>query len=209
MPIGLLGKKLGMGQVFDEKGTLIPVTLIQAGPCAIVEKRTTDRDGYVAVQLGFDEKPDRKRTLNSPDRGRFAKAGVKPRRYVREFRVEDNAAYEVGQELDVKIFEKGELVDVTGTSKGRGFAGPHQRHGSTPGPVSHGSMYHNRPGSNGGSSQPARTFPGKKMAGHMGDVRVTVKNLTIVGVDPDKNILLVRGSVPGANRGYVMIKKSK
>lgn len=205
MAIGLLGRKIGMGQVFDEKGTLIPVTLIEAGPCPVIEKRVKDRDGYAAIQLGFGERPER--LANKPDLGRFAKAGAKPQRFVREFRGEDTQTYEVGQTVSVGLFNAGDKVDIVGTSKGRGFASGRKRHGLKPGPESHGSMYHNRPGSNGGSSAPARTFPGRKLAGHMGDSRVTVKNLVIVKTDAERNIIMVRGSVPGANTGYLMIRK--
>lgn len=205
MPIGILGKKLGMSQVFDESGSLIPVTLIQAGPCPVLATRNVEKDGYSAVQLGFEEKPER--LVNKPDLGRFKKAGAKPQRIVREFRVDDPQQYEVGKDVSVGIFAPGERVDVTGTSKGRGYIGPKKRHHATPGPVTHGSMYHNRPGSNGGSSQPARTFPGKTMAGHMGDEKVTVKNLKIVKTDADKNLIYVLGSIPGTNSGYVTIRK--
>lgn len=205
MPIGILGKKLGMSQVFDESGSLIPVTLIQAGPCPVLATRNVEKDGYSAVQLGFEEKPER--LVNKPDLGRFKKAGAKPQRIVREFRVDDPQQYEVGKDVSVGIFAAGERVDVTGTSKGRGFIGPKKRHHATPGPETHGSMYHNRPGSNGGSSQPARTFPGKTMAGHMGDEKVTVKNLKIVKTDADKNLIYVLGSIPGTNSGYVTIRK--
>ncbi|MDX2177801.1 MAG: 50S ribosomal protein L3 [Candidatus Sumerlaeia bacterium] len=205
MAIGILGKKLGMSQMFDENGSLIPVTLIQAGPCPVLEKRVKDRDGYTAVQLGFDEQKASR--VNKPDAGRFAKAGAAPQRFVREFRGDGAAALEVGQSVDVNIFAAGEKVDITGTSRGRGFAGPRKRHHLTPGPVTHGSMYHNRVGSNGGSSFPSRTFPGKKMSGHMGDSRVTVKKLTVVKTDPENNLLIVKGSVPGSPDGYVMVHK--
>lgn len=205
MPIGLLGKKLGMGQVFDEKGARIPVTVIQAGPCPVIEKRIKERDGYTAVQLGFDEKPER--VTNGPDLGRFEKAGTKPQRYVREFRGDDTQHLEVGQTVSVAIFADGEIVDVTGTSKGRGHASLRKRHHSKPGPKSHGSMYHNRPGSMGGSSNPSRTFKGKPLSGHMGVERVTVKNLRIVKCDPERNLIFVKGSIPGSASGYVMIRK--
>ncbi len=206
MAIGLLGKKIGMGQVFDDKGTLIPVTLIQAGPCPVIEKRVKDRDGYAAIQLGFDDRPERLAT--KPALGQFKKAGVSPKRFIREFRGEDTQTYEVGQTLNVEVFKAGDHVDVTGTSKGRGFASGRKRHKLKPGPESHGSMYHNRPGSNGGSSAPSRTFPGRKLAGHMGDTRVTIKNLVIVKTDAERNLLMVRGSIPGTNTGYVMIRKT-
>jgi large subunit ribosomal protein L3 len=205
MAIGLLGKKIGMGQIFDEKGTLIPVTLIQAGPCPVIEKRLKTRDGYEAIQLGFEEKPER--LVNKPDLGRFKKAGVSAQRFVREFRGDDTLSFEVGQTLSVDLFNAGDRIDIVGTSKGRGFASGRKRHGLKPGPEGHGSMYHNRPGSNGGSSFPARTFPGRKLAGHMGNARVTVKNLTVVKTDAERNLLFVKGSIPGANTGYVMIRK--
>lgn len=205
MPLGLLGKKIGMTQLFDEKGAIIPVTLVEAGPCAVIQKRTSESDGYNAVQIGFDAKPER--NVNKADAGHFKKAGVAPVRFVREIRGEETSSYEVGQTISVTIFEAGERVDVIGTTKGRGFTSVRKRHGSKPGPKSHGSMYHNRPGSNGGSSEPARTFPGKPLAGHDGTLRVTAKNLMIVRADADKNILIIRGSIPGANGGYVIIRK--
>lgn len=205
MPLGLLGKKLGMTQVFDESGAVIPVTVIEAGPCAVVAKRSKEANGYTAVQLGFDPKPAR--LVNKPDAGHFKAAGVDPVRIVREFRGDETATLEVGQAVNVEIFAAGDRVDVCGTSKGRGFTGVHKRHGSRPGPKSHGSMYHNRPGSNGGSSEPARTFKAKPLAGHHGHSRVTTKNLKVVKTDPARNLILIKGSVPGANGGYVIIRK--
>lgn len=205
MPLGLLGKKLGMTQVFDESGAVIPVTVIEAGPCAVVAKRSEEANGYTAVQLGFDAKPAR--LVNKPDTGHFKAAGVEPVRIVREFRGDETATLEIGQAVNVEIFAAGDRVDVCGTSKGRGFTGVHKRHGSRPGPKSHGSMYHNRPGSNGGSSEPARTFKGKPLAGHHGHSRVTTKNLKVVKTDPARNLILIKGSVPGANGGYVIIRK--
>jgi large subunit ribosomal protein L3 len=196
-----------MTQLFDEKGAIIPVTLIEAGPCPVIQKRTAEANGYDAVQIGFDPKPERR--VNKPDAGNFAKAGVEPVRFVREIRGEETSALEVGQKLSVEIFEEGETVDVIGTSKGRGFASVRKRHGSKPGPKSHGSMYHNRPGSMGGSSEPARTFPGKPSAGHYGVERITIKNIKIVKTDAARNLIIVRGSIPGANGGYVIIRKGK
>ncbi len=207
MPLGLLGKKLGMTQVFDEKGAVIPVTLIEAGPCPVVCKRTVEDDGYAAVQIGYDAKPERK--VNKPEAGHYAKAGVAPVRFVREIRGDETAELEVGQNLSVEIFEEGEKVSISGTSKGRGFAGVLKRHNSHPGPNSHGSMYHNGPGSMGGASDPSRVFKGKKLPGHYGSERVTVKNLKIVKADAARNLLLIKGSVPGANGGYVIIRKAK
>lgn len=207
MPLGLLGKKIGMTQLFDEKGAIIPVTVIEAGPCPIIQKRTADDDGYNAVQIGFDPKPER--SVIRPEAGHFRKAGVSPVRVVREIRGDETAELQVGESLSVSIFEEGEKVDVIGTSKGRGFTSVRKRHGSKPGPKSHGSMYINRPGSNGGSSEPARTFPGKPLAGHHGDTRITARNLRIVKTDAARNLILVRGSIPGANGGYVIIRKGR
>lgn len=204
MTLGLLGKKLGMTQIFDESGALIPVTLILAGPNYVVQKREIERDGYEAVQLGFDERPER--TTNKPTLGASKKAGVPPCYIKREFRG-PAPDLQVGQKVGVDLFEDGEIVDVIGTSKGRGFQGTIRRFHTARGPESHGSMYHRRPGSGGASSYPSRTWKGKKMPGHMGAGRITVKNLVIVKRDAEKNILFVRGSVPGATNGYVMVRK--
>lgn len=207
MPLGLLGKKIGMTQLFDEKGTLIPVTVIEAGPCPVVQKRTQDTHGYQAVQLGFETKPER--LVSKPEAGHFAKAGtaVKVTRVVREIRGEETSSLEVGQTLNVSMFEAGERVDVIGTSKGRGFTSVRKRHGTKPGPKSHGSMYHNRPGSMGRPSKPGGTYKGKPSAGHHGDSQVTTRGLKIVRTDAERNLILVKGSVPGANGGYVLIRK--
>lgn len=205
MALGILGKKIGMTQIFDDKGILVPVTVVLAGPCPVVQKKVAEKDGYQAVQIGFDEKPER--LVNKPDAGHAAKASVKPCRILREFRGEETATLEVGQTVDVGIFADGERVDVVGTSKGRGFTSMIKRHNSKPGPASHGSMYHNRPGSNGGSSFPARTFKGKPLAGRHGGSRVTTQNIQIVKRDTEKNLLFVRGAVPGADNGYVLVRK--
>ena len=207
MPLGLLGRKLGMTQLFDEKGTIIPVTLIEAGPCPVIQKRTADSDGYDAVQIGFDPKPER--STNKPMMGHFQKAGVAPVRFVRELRGEETAKLNVGESLNVELFEAGEKVTVIGTSKGRGFAGSIKRHGTHPGPKSHGSMYHRRPGSMGASSDPSRVYPGKKNSGQYGCERVTVKNLKVIKTDTERNIIIVKGSIPGANGTYVMVRKGK
>jgi large subunit ribosomal protein L3 len=207
MALGLLGKKIGMTQIFDEKGAIIPVTLIEAGPCPVIQKRTVESDGYNAVQIGFDSKPERSST--KPELGHFAKSGSPVMRFVRELRGDETSGLEVGSKLSLEIFEEGETVDVIGTSKGRGFTSVRKRHGSKPGPKSHGSMYHNRPGSMGGSSDPSRTFPGKPSAGHDGDLRITMKNIKIVKKDADRNLIIVRGSIPGANGNYVLIRKGK
>ncbi|MCX7050246.1 MAG: 50S ribosomal protein L3 [Candidatus Sumerlaeota bacterium] len=210
MPIGLLGKKVGMSQMFDDRGTLCPVTLIQAGPCPILQIKSEATDEYTAVQLGFDAKPESR--ANKAEVGHLKKARVaaptlSPVRVKREFRVEGLEGFDVGGTLDVTLFAAGERVDVIGTSKGRGFAGSIKRHHTRRGPETHGSMYHRRVGSMGASSYPSRTFKGKKMGGHMGVERVTTKNVLVVLVDKEKNLLAVRGSVPGHNNAYVMIRK--
>ncbi len=208
MAKGILGKKLGMTQIFSEDGALVPVTVIEAGPCTVVQKKTVDSDGYNAVQLGFGEK--RERLFNKPAKGHFAKAGLKPRRYLREFRVNDNdelAQGNVGDEIKAAIFAAGDKVDVTGTSRGKGFAGPIKRHGFSRGPMSHGSHYHRGPGSL-GSIDPMRVFKGKKMAGRKGNERKTIQGLEVVKVDTDRNLLLIKGSVPGAKGTLVVVRES-
>ena len=207
MPIGLLGKKLGMTRIHDESGMIIPVTVIQAGPCSILQVKNKDRDGYEALQLGFDARPEG--GVNKPMMGHFKASGSKPVRFVREFRTEASAEYEQGQVLDLGLFEVGEKVDVVGQSKGRGFAGSIKRHHNSSGPMSHGSMYHRRPGSLGQSSDPSRVYKNKPQPGQMGNERVMTQNLTIMELDKGRNLILVRGSVPGAPNGYVMIQKSK
>ncbi|WAM34642.1 50S ribosomal protein L3 [Caldicellulosiruptor morganii] len=206
MTKGILGKKIGMTQVFDETGKVIPVTVIEAGPCVVVRKKTVEKDGYSAIQVGFEDIKENK--LNKPLKGHFAKHGVKPKRYLRELRLKDADKYEVGQEIRVDIFSPGERVDVTGISKAKGFQGVIKRHGQQRGPMSHGSMYHRRVGSMGSNTFPARTFPGKKMPGRMGGERVTVLNLQVVKVDPERNLLLVKGSVPGNKNSLLIIRDS-
>ncbi|TDA68595.1 MAG: 50S ribosomal protein L3 [Clostridia bacterium] len=202
---GILGKKLGMMEIFDEAGEAVPVTVIEAGPCPVVQKKTTEADGYNALQLGFgDQKPGR---LNKPQAGHLAKNKVRPVRYLREIRVDDPDAYQVGQEIRVDIFQSGERVDVTGTSKGRGFTGGIQRHGFHRGPMHHGSKYHRRPGSL-GAKGPARVFKGRKLPGRAGGERVTVQSLRVVRVDPERNLLLVEGSVPGIRNSLLIIKQA-
>lgn len=205
MPKGILGKKIGMTQIFSEKGLAIPVTVIEAGPCVVVQKKTVESDGYQAIQLGFGEK--RERLFNKPIKGHYAKNNIRPRRYLREIRVEDVDAYQVGQEIKADIFAAGEKVDVVGTSKGRGFAGGIKRHGFHRGPMSHGSKYHRRPGSL-GAKGPARVFKGRKLPGHYGAERVTVQNLEVVKVDADRNLLAVKGAIPGPKGGLVLVKPS-
>jgi large subunit ribosomal protein L3 len=196
-----------MTQVFDEAGKAVPVTVIQAGPCIVVNIRTPERDGYAALQLGHEEV--RESRLNRPLRGQFEKGKVKPQRFLREIRVEatDLTEFAVGQEIKVDIFNAGDYVDVRGTSKGKGFAGGIKRHGMHRGPMQHGSKYHRRPGSL-GAKGPARVFKGRKLPGRMGGETVSVKNLKIVKVDTGRNLLLLRGAVPGARSGLILIRAS-
>ena len=203
---GLLAKKIGMTQVFTEKGELLPVTVLEAGPCVVIALRAVQKDGYGAVQLGFGEAKEKK--LTKPTAGHFKKAGVAAHRHVREIRLKADApAYEVGQALKADLFSAGELVDVTGTTKGKGFSGQHKRHHFGRGPVTHGSHNIRQPGSV-GSVDAARTWKGVKMAGQMGNARVTQHGLTVVKVDLERNLLMVRGAVPGPKNGIVMLKES-
>jgi large subunit ribosomal protein L3 len=203
--IGLIGKKRGMTQIFDEKGDVIPVTVIEAGPCTVTELRGKEHHGYSAVQLGFGAvKANR---LTKPAQGQFSKRNLTPTRHVREFRVEDTSGLEVGQSLTVTIFEKGRHVDVLGVTKGRGFAGVVKRHKFVAGHASHGPTAGKQPGSIGSSAYPSRVLKGKRLPGRMGGVNLTVKNLEVVGVDPEQNVLLVRGAVPGPPNGLVVVKK--
>jgi len=199
---GILGKKIGMTQVFTEDGRLIPVTLIEAGPCRVVQVREAGRDGYTACQLGFDM-IRKEKNVTRPLMGHFKKASVPPFRFLREIRME---GLKEGDEVRVDIFSKGERVSVTGTSKGKGFQGVMKRHNYKGGPGSHGSMFNRAPGSIGSSSFPSRVWKNKGLPGHMGNRRVTVKNLEVVGVKSEQNLLLVRGAVPGANGGYLIIR---
>lgn len=205
MPKGILGRKIGMTQIFTDKGLAIPVTVIEAGPCVVVQKRTPEKDGYKAIQIGFGEK--RERLFTKPLKGHFDKSGVRPLRYLRELRVDDPGAYEVGQEIKADIFALGEKVDVVGTSKGKGFAGGIKRHGFHRGPMAHGSKYHRRPGSL-GAKGPARVYKGRKLPGHMGAERVTVANLEVIRVDGDRNLLAIKGAIPGPKGGLVLVKPS-
>jgi len=200
--VGIIGKKIGMSQVFDGR-ELIPVTVIQAGPCKVVQKKTMEKDGYEAVQLAFEEEKKKGRVTKAIA-GHFKKSGSTPHRFLREFSM---AGYEQGQDVKVDIFKKGELIAVSGVSKGKGFAGVMKRHNFAGGPGGHGSMFNRRPGSIGASAYPSRVWPGKKLPGHMGDVTVTVKNLKIVEVRPEQNLLFVRGAVPGGENALVLITK--
>ena len=202
----ILGKKVGMTQIFDENGVVIPVTVIEAGPCSVVQVKTVETDGYNAVQMGFGAVKEKK--VNKPSKGHFAKAGVKAVKNLREFRLEDISSVKAGDEIKVDSFVEGDCVDIQGTTKGKGFQGVIKRHGQSRGPMGHGSMYHRRPGSMGSTSTPGRVFKGKKLPGHMGVTTVTIQNLKIVKVDTDKNVILVKGSVPGNKYSVLKISKS-
>ena len=206
MKKAILTTKVGMTQIFNEDGVLTPVTVLQAGPCVVTQVKTVENDGYSAVQVGFGE--IREKLLNKPQKGHFAKAGVEPKRYVREFRLEDAESYTVGQEIKADVFVAGDKIDATAKSKGKGFQGAIKRHGQSRGPMAHGSKYHRHAGSNGSATTPGRVFKGKHMPGHMGAVRVTVQNLEVVRVDAEQNLLLVKGAVPGPKKSLVMIKAS-
>ena len=206
MKKAILGLKVGMTQIFDKAGKAVPVTVIAANPNIVVQKKTVENDGYSAIQVGFDDKAEKK--VTKPIKGHFAKAKVATKRYLREFRLEDAAAYEVGQEIKADVFAEGDKVDVSGVSKGKGFAGSIKRHNFHRGPMGHGSKYHRQSGSMGASSDPSRTIPGKKLPGHMGAENTTVQNLEIVKVDLDKNVILVKGAVPGIRGSLVMIKNT-
>ena len=206
MKKGIIGKKIGMTQIFDEKGNVIPVTVIEATPNIVAQVKTVETDGYNSIQLGYGEVKDK--YINKPEKGHFAKAGLTAKKHLREFRVEDVENYKVGDEVKADIFEAGEKIDVQGTTKGKGFQGVIKRHGQHRGPMGHGSMYHRRPGSMGSTSTPGRVFKGKKLPGHMGRVTVTIQNLDVVRVDMDKNVILVKGSVPGAKGAILKIKSA-
>lgn len=210
MKKGIVGRKLGMTQVFDDAGRAIPVTVVEAGPCIVVQKKTVESDGYNAVQVGFGAVAEKR--VNRPIKGHFARANVKPLRVLRELRLESVDGIEVGQALRVDVFERGELVDVTGTSIGKGFAGGIKRHNFRRGPMAHGSKYHRRVGSmaTGGrmSGGGGRVFKGRRMPGRLGGERVTVQGLRVVRVDPERNLILIQGSVPGPRGAVVLIKNS-
>ena len=206
MKKAILGKKIGMTQIFTEDGVLIPVSVIQAGPCAVVRKKTEEVDGYSAVQVGFEDKKASR--TNKPEKGHFAKANVPVKKYLKEFKLDNAAELNVGDELTVSQFTGGELVDVTGTSKGHGYAGAIKRWGTHRGPMTHGSHYHRGPGSLGACSDPSRVFKGKKMPGHYGVDKVTIQNLDLVKIDEERNLLLVKGSIPGPKGGLVVVKNA-
>ena len=204
MKKAILAKKVGMTQIFNEAGELVPVTVLQAGPCVVTQVKTVENDGYDAVQVGFED--IREKLVNKPVKGMFDKAGVSYKRYVREFKLEGECA--VKDEIKAEIFEAGDKVDATAIAKGKGFQGAIKRHGQSRGPMAHGSKYHRHAGSNGACSSPSKVFKGKRMPGHMGGKKVTTQNLEIVRVDAEKNLLLVKGAVPGPKKALVTIKES-
>ena len=222
MKKAILATKVGMTQIFNEDGVLTPVTVLQAGPCVVTQIKTVENDGYSAVQVGFGEAKEKvvskdvtgKKVIRHPhgvkkaQQKHFAKAGVESKKYLREFKFENASEYSLAQEIKADIFAAGDKVDVTGRSKGKGFQGAIKRHGQSRGPMAHGSKYHRHAGSNGACSDPSRVFKGKKMAGHMGDEKVTVQNLEIVRVDVENNVILVKGAVPGAKKSLIVIKES-
>jgi len=202
---GILGKKIGMTQIFSENGDVIPVTVIEAQPNVVLQKKTVETDGYEAIQLGVEDKKESRAT--KPEIGHAQKAGTKPKRFIKEIRGVNTEEYEVGQEIKVDIFSEGEKVDVIGISKGKGFQGVIKRHNQSRGPMSHGSRYHRKPGSM-GSIDPAHVFKGKKLPGRMGGKRTTIQNLEIVKVDAERNLLLIKGNVPGPKKSYVTIRSA-
>lgn len=206
MKKAIIGKKIGMTQIFDENGKVVPVTVVEAGPCVVVQKKTVEKDGYEAIQVGFGD--IREKLVNKPRQGQFAKAGVSLRRTLKEFRLDNAAEYEVGQEITAEVFAAGDKVDVSGVSKGKGFQGTIKRWNAQRGPMSHGSKFHRAPGSMGASSDPSRTFKNKKMPGHMGVENKTVLNLEVVKVIADKNLILIKGGIPGPNKGTVVIRNT-
>lgn len=222
MKKAILATKVGMTQIFGEDGTLTPVTVLQAGPCAVTQIKTVENDGYSAVQVGFVDKKDRivnkdksgkkevihRHGVNKALKGHFEKAGVSSKRYVRELKLDNAEEYTLGSEIKADIFETGDRVDATAISKGKGFQGAIKRHGQHRGPMTHGSKFHRHQGSNGACSSPSKVFKGKGMPGHMGCVRVTVQNLTVVRVDAEKNLILVKGAVPGPRKALVTIKET-
>ena len=206
MKKGIIGKKIGMTQIFDEKGNVIPVTVIETAGNIVAQIKTIDCDGYEAIQLGYGEIKDKH--INKPEAGHFAKAKLANKKHLREFKVDSIENYKVGDEVKADIFVAGEKVDIQGTSKGKGFQGVIKRHGQHRGPMGHGSMYHRRPGSMGACATPGRVFKGKKLPGHMGRVTITIQNLEVIRVDMDKNVILVKGSVPGAKGAILKVKSA-
>ena len=206
MKKAIIAKKIGMTQVFGETGNLVPVTVLEAGPCVVVQKKTVENDGYSAIQVGFGTKKENK--VNKPEAGHFAKAGVAATKVLKEFRLEDAESFEIGSEIKADVFAAGDKVDVTGVSKGHGYQGPIKRHGQSRGPMGHGSKFHRAVGSLSSATTPGKVKKGKKMAGHMGSVKVTIQNLEVVRADADKNLLLIKGAVPGPKNAVLVIKNS-
>lgn len=206
MKKGILAKKVGMTQIFLEDGKMLPVTVLEAGPCTVIQKKTVETDGYNAVKVAFGE--IREKLVNKAKKGEFAKANVEVKRYVRELKLDDVSNINVGDEIKVDVFSAGDAIDASGITKGHGFAGVIKRHGQHRGPMAHGSMYHRRPGSMGATSDPGRVFKGKKLPGHMGSEKVTIINLDVVKVDTDKNLLFVKGSVPGVKGSLLCLRDS-
>ena len=206
MKKAILATKVGMTQIFNEDGVLTPVTVLQAGPCAVTQVKTVENDGYSAVQVGFGD--IREKLVNKPQKGHFAKAGVENKRFLKEFKFDNAEEYQVGQEIKADIFEAGDKIDATATSKGKGFQGAIKRHGQSRGPMGHGSKVHRHAGSNGACSDPSKVFKGKQMPGQMGNVQVTIQNLEIVRVDAENNVILVKGAVPGPKKSMVVLREA-
>ena len=206
MKKAILATKIGMTQIFNDEGQIVPVTVLQAGPCVVTQVKTMENDGYEAVQVGFMDK--RETLVNLPDRGKFDKADIPYKRFIREFKLDNAAEYSVKDEIKADVFEAGDKIDVSAISKGKGFQGAIKRHGQHRGPMAHGSKYHRHAGSNGSASDPSKVFKGKKMAGHMGAKRVTIQNLVIVRLDAEDNLILVKGAVPGPRKGLVEIRSA-
>lgn len=206
MKKAILATKVGMTQIWNEDGVLIPVTVLQAGPCVVTQVKTVENDGYAAVQVGFQDK--REKLVNKPMKGQFDKAGVSCKRYVKELRLEDAENYNVKDEIKVDIFAEGDKIDVTAISKGKGFESAIRKYGQSRGPMGHGSKFHRHQGSNGTSATPSRVLPGKGMPSHMGAVKVTTQNLTVVKVDVENNLLLVKGAVPGPKKALITVKEA-
>lgn len=202
----MLGRKVGMTQIFEEDGTLVPVTVVEAGPLVVVQKKTEEKDGYNAIQIGYEEVKEKK--VNKPLKGHFDKSEVEYKKYLKEIRVENVEEFEIGQEIKVDIFEAGDMVDVTGTSKGKGTQGVIKRHGFSRGRETHGSQFHRAPGGMSAATDPGRVLKGHRMAGRMGNEQVTIQNLEIVRIDVENNLLLIKGAIPGPKKGIVSIKET-
>ena len=210
MKKAIIAKKVGMTQIFNEEGVVVPVTVLQAGPCNVVQVKTVETDGYNAVQLAYGDMTNKKgelktKNVTKPMAGHYEKAGVEPKKYIKEFRTEDLDVYTLGKEIKADVFEAGDLIDISGVSKGKGFQGNIKRHGQSRGPMAHGSKYHRAVGSMGASSFPSRVFKGKNLPGQMGNVNVTIQNVKVVRCDADKNMILVKGAVPGSNGSVVYL----